>query len=212
MFWIYLILQYLLLLTIVHCRTGHIIALLTISDVKDIVLIICSIIGASVAIIGLSTWKKQIVGSLKLQTVHNLLRATYHLRDEIALLRRPMLFFGVTIGDDNYQKHVIDLYNKKFDKIFDARAQIETYLRDAEVLIGDQVSKEYASIFKKVNVLHMNIDFYIQSISPNPEAEDYAGRYDKWIINSRTSGDKYGEEFSAILKGIEEFLKPYISD
>src|SRR4051794_30797021 len=62
--------------------------------IKDCVTIIATVTGASVALIGLSAWKRQLRGKENYDLARRLLRAAYSARDAIAMIRSPLITGG----------------------------------------------------------------------------------------------------------------------
>src|SRR5690606_18696022 len=64
---------------------------LTITAIKDVLLGVAAVVTASVAVAGLKRWRLELRGKADFDAARALARATYKLRDELAICRSPFV-------------------------------------------------------------------------------------------------------------------------
>ncbi|OQY20711.1 MAG: hypothetical protein B6I35_10155, partial [Anaerolineaceae bacterium 4572_32.2] len=64
---------------------------------KDVVTILAALVAATVAIMGLRTWRKQLRGKTEYELARRLLRSVYRVRDAIRIVRNPFISSAETV-------------------------------------------------------------------------------------------------------------------
>ncbi|GIV46059.1 MAG: hypothetical protein KatS3mg036_0877 [Ignavibacterium sp.] len=120
------------------------------STIKDIILLLVAIIGASSAIIGLKTWRKQLKGNTEYQLARRLMIAVYKSRDYVKLVRNPFMDGGeisqafkeknedVPHHQDAKYGVKVDraVYSMRWNKLNEALSELKIELLEAENYLG----------------------------------------------------------------------------
>jgi hypothetical protein len=103
-----------------------------ITAVKDLFLILAAIVASYVAWEGLSTWRKQLTGTTEYETVRDVLRAAYKLRDRVDWLRAGRISIS--------EEETFDL-----EKVFQDREDV-TELEYEAILRGEALKSRWPAV------------------------------------------------------------------
>lgn len=145
---------------------------------KDIVLTLAAVIGACVALRGLSTWNRQLKGGVEYELTRRLLKQTYRLREAIKGVRNPVMWGGEMPSPSEEEAKdmsreqlryygLSNAYQKRWDKVTEARADLQTELLEAEVLWGQEIHNRFEPVFKLQHELYVAVHFYLTVCNPD---------------------------------------------
>lgn len=195
---------------------------------KDIVLTFAAVIGAYVALRGLSTWNRQLKGGVEYELTRRLLKQTYRLREAIKGVRNPVMWGGEMPSPSEEEVKEMsreqlryyglsNAYQKRWDKVTEVRADLQTELLEAEVLWGQEIHNRFEPIFKLQHELYVAVHFYLTSCNPDaPEhtrdSREKAMRKNRDILYeiSGETEDDFTNDITKAIKSIEAFLKPHL--
>lgn len=196
--------------------------------VKDAVLGSAAVIGAYVALRGLSTWNRQLKGGVEYELTRRILKCTYRLREAIKGVRHPvMLGTEMPYPDEaqaaNMSREQIrfyglsNAYQQRWDKVNEVRDDLQTELLEAEVIWGRAIHAEFEPIFELQRELFRAVHAYVSSSNPDESPEGRAV-YQDIVVKVRgilyeVPGDKadtYAQAISDGINRIEAFLKPHL--
>ena len=198
---------------------------------KDIVGIVSSMLLGIIAIIGLTTWKKQIKGKTEYELARRLLRAVYKTRDAIQYVRNPYASSSenfVAMKEANldldpfdpgfHQESQFALYKFRWNEVQKAMIELDLEAFEAEVLWGKEIKDLIVPLRKQVNVLRNNIDRYLSNLkkpSGHLLSEDVVKEIDQVIysfedLTDPNSENPYNKQTAKVISEIEEFLIPRI--
>lgn len=197
--------------------------------VKDVAITSATLIGAWVAVQGLSTWKRQLKGSVEYELTRRLLRTTYRWRESIKAVRSPMVWAQeMPAPSDEESKSMSEAeiqhygyataYQRRWDKVVEARDALQTELLEAEVLWGKQVLDIYDVAFKLQSELYVYI--YTRLESENPKTRPRMREAKERVLENRRDvmhdfsapgeEDEFSRDLSTAISGIESFLQPHL--
>ena len=78
---------------------------LIITAAKDVVLGLAAAVTASVAVVGLKRWRRELRGKADSEAARALSRVTYNLRDQIALCRSPFILASLCTEHGHFHLH-----------------------------------------------------------------------------------------------------------
>jgi hypothetical protein len=195
---------------------------------KDIVLTVAGVIGAYVALRGLNTWNRQLKGGVEYDLTRRLLKQTYRLREAIKGVRNPVMWGGeMTSPSEEEAKDMsreqlrfhglANAYQKRWDKVTEVRADLQTELLEGEVLWGQEIHNRFEPIFKLQHELYVAVHFYVTVCNPDtPEhsrdAREKAMGKNRDILYdiSGETEDEFSNDVTQAVKSIEAFLKPHL--
>ena len=121
-----------------------------VSLTKDIITALSAIIAATVAVVGLRTWRKQLKGKTEYELAQKSLRAVYRVRESIALVRNPFMNAGEidqAMKEANIEGNPLNdpkvdrlsqgaVYQRRWQKLQEALAELELNALEAEDYLG----------------------------------------------------------------------------
>jgi hypothetical protein len=196
--------------------------------VKDVVLTLAAVVGAYVALQGLTTWNRQLKGGVEYELTRRLLKQTYRLREAIKGVRHPVMWSGEAPPLSAEQAksmsqeqlrffELSNAYQKRWDRVTDVRTELQTELLEAEVLWGQEIHKQFEPLFKLQHELFIAVHFYITVCDPDVpqhtrEAREKAIRNNRDILYdlSGETEDEFTSDVNRAIASIEAFLKPHL--
>ncbi|MDL0433149.1 hypothetical protein QPM17_18570 [Marinobacter sp. TBZ242] len=197
-----------------------------ISPVKDIVVALAAIIGSGVALIGLSTWRRQLEGTAEYELARRLLKEVYQFREALQSVRFPFIAVKeMELSDDEGPAPVNDkdrrhrelakAYQNRYDRVYDARNALEATLLEVEVLWGAELVEKVRKLYSWDAELYAAIMEHLDTVisdAPNGGRNLADRQRTREIINSR--GNRKEDKFLSGLQGdiqeIERNLKPHL--
>ena len=195
---------------------------------KDIALTIAGCIGAYVAVKGLNTWNRQLKGGVEYELTRRLLRQIYRLREAIKGVRNPVMWPNEMPSPapeeaKNMSREQIrfygmsNAYQKRWDKVTEVRADLQTELLEAEALWGPAIHERFEQMFKLQHELWVAVHFYVTACNPDShegmrETMNKAMQKNRDILYeiSGETEDAFSNDIAMAVSSIESFLKPYL--
>ena len=199
-----------------------------ISLVKDLVVAAAAATGAIVAVMGLTTWKRQLHGQNEYELARRLLVTTFKYRDEIDKVRNPVMFNEeqpVPPDDeagnmnDNQVRHygVSHAYQARWDAVRAVRVNLDADLLEAEAMWGSELTNLYQTIFNLQHELFNDIRQYLELINPRTQpamrealVDIRRTQRDVMYDLSGAEPDDYKRELLASIDVIKGHLMPYL--
>jgi hypothetical protein len=196
--------------------------------VKDISLSLAAIVGAYVALRGLSTWNRQLKGGVEYELTRRILKITYRLREAIKGVRNPVMWAGEMPSPDPQNAATMSheqirfygmskAYQQRWDKVSAVRADLQTELLEAEALWENKLHGLFEPLFKLQHELFVTVHFHVMACNPEEEIETRKamsdiGRKRRDILYdlSGETEDEFSKDLAQAIKSIEAFLKPHL--
>lgn len=194
--------------------------------IKEVVTTVATCIGVGIAWAGLTTWNRQLKGQTEYELSRRVLRCTYNLREALRNVRRPeILLDEQVLPDDNASMsekqighYVMETaYRNRWEKVQDARSELQTELLEAEVVWGNVLAKHFEPLFKLQQELISYINAYLVEFDPDASQEvkavHYAMRRERRPVNFNLPGarvDPFWTDVESAISDIESQLKPYL--
>lgn len=195
---------------------------------KDTVLTIAAVVGAYVALRGLSTWNRQLKGGVEYDLTRRILKCTYRLREAIKGVRNPVMWGNEMptppeIEASKMSKEQLrhyglsNAYQKRWDKVTEVRTDLQTEMLEAEAIWGRIVYEKFEPVFKLQQELFSSVHAYVSACNPN-ESEQSRAAYQGLMHKQRDilydlsseSPDEYTQDVTRAIEAIESFLKPHL--
>jgi hypothetical protein len=193
---------------------------------KDVVLAVAAFVGMLVAVIGLSTWNRQLKGSVEYELTRRLLKHTYRLREAIREVRYPLMSYGP--ADDveeaapmnreqkEYQG-MVNAYRERWAKVIAARDDLRTEILEGEVVWDDEIHTKFNPLFAMQSELSNEIQLYIEVSDPQIRRDKRdelldirGGRRSVMYDMLGHAEDPFSDEMKATIITIESYLKPHL--
>lgn len=194
---------------------------------KDITLTITPIIGAYVALKGLSTWSRQLKGSVEYELARRILKCTYSLREAFRAVRNPIMLAEEMVLPEGIDTNEMPIekqrfygrqhaYQRRWEKLNLTRAALQTELLEAEVVWGEEIIDKFSSVVALQNELWRNV--YITLAASNPdESQEYRSVHQEMLRNQRditydylSEEDLFTQDMKRAIEQVENYLKPHL--
>jgi hypothetical protein len=195
-----------------------------ISTVKDIALAGSAITGAVVAVMGLGTWRRQLVGHKEYDLALRVLKDVQRYTDAFRGVRNPVIFAWEMpeppeVESDRMdfsQKHFYGIskaYEKRWDRLHDAKVQLQDDLLEVEVLWGCESAERVRNLFGLEYQMLLSVQEQLRTKYPDdPErggifSGDWKER--EAIVYASTSGqDEFSKKVRECVSLIDESIRP----
>lgn len=186
---------------------------ITLENIVAILNLILVGFGVYFAAKGLDAWKKQLKGKDNYDLSRRLLKNIYTVRESIRFVRNPLISTGemetslvksgFKVEDySNRTKMHNAVYSIRWNKIMEAKAELDTLLIEVEVLWG----KDYLHIFKELNdkilKLYSTLTIFLNYEKDVP--------FDRSILYDIGEKDIFSREVDSAVVKIEEYVKPHL--
>ncbi len=182
---------------------------LNLQTVKDIILIIGSLIGTFFTFVSINKWKKEHKGKLKYELSRNVLKASYALRDDFYGVRTPMIFaseylptydFKKKMDTENYQY----VFSNRLKSIQPSYNVFLSLLPEVELEFGKEIKDLCRELISRVNIYHMRVNEFVQ-LTDDTNNDDYYKEV-KNIVFFHGENDAIEIEFESAIKKIEDAI------
>ena len=195
---------------------------------KDVLVAVAAVVGAVVAVRGLSTWNRQLRGSAEYDLAKRVLKVTYRLRDAIQGVRHPVMWAAempappeaeaVKMSREERTHYGSSLaYQARWQKVVEARTDLQAELLEGEVLWGAELGRRFDALNKLQHELLVAVRSALTLMDPKaPEARKNVTQKrqekvrDIMFDESGDEGDEFTKDLGLAMAPIEEYLKPHL--
>lgn len=183
-----------------------------------------ALVGAVVAVIGLSTWRQQLTGKAKYKLARRLLRAVYKVRDEIAFVRAPFMSAGeiaeaaeeaeLDVSTTADQRAIDAARSRRWQRLSSAMSDMEVEALEAEVLWGREVQDRLDALRERVHELHgAYVEYYTLRDEEVPQYEEDRRRrveLRRQMFGTGREGDDFQQSVADVVGAISEYLRDFL--
>jgi len=180
--------------------------------VRDVVAALVAVTGVVVAMVGLQTWRRQLRGSVELETARLVLRASYRMRDTISsvllssFMSERQWFAPLQkedIGERFFQK-----YTEDWKAVMDSRSALRLAELEGEVLWGKSFMAAMEPLKKCVQDLSVAHDESLRSRETEASQETRPRKSLSWLLALRTERtDKQSSDSFSVLMPWQPFQR-----
>ena len=202
----------------------------SLSILKDFILIVTAIIGSTVAIKGLGTWKKSLKGGVEYDLTRRLMKSTYKLREAINGVRNSLIWsYEMPEPDKNTLSEMSEseirhyglacAYEKRWESVIQVVNEFRPDLLEAETLWGKEVHQQFDRMFKLQTELFINVRNYLDVMNPKLD-EPSKDAIQKLMRKKRDvlyrvekddeDADLFHNDLLKAIQDIETYLKPHL--
>ncbi|MFT6910353.1 MAG: hypothetical protein ACJAS1_007081 [Oleiphilaceae bacterium] len=192
--------------------------------IKDIALSLAAITTATVAILGLKSWSRELKGKAEFEVGRALILTTYKLRDELKYTRSPWLA-GHEFPDDypisskdrtpeieaNAYAYV---YANRWKPVAEAIQSFETQALEGEALWGKPMREKTNEMKQCARNLQVSIDAFIHNKSEGGESFRSDREFGKSIQSDVWAGNdkenKLTIQITNAVEALEEEIRPHL--
>lgn len=191
--------------------------------IRNVITALAAGTGATVAVVGLRTWRKQLRGKTEYELARRLLRAALKVRDELAYVRGPFISAGEIAAAVEESGTDVDMPSEEAGEI--ARARRWKYLTDAlsdfelealeaEVIWGGEITTQLSALRECVRRLRgASWEYGFLQNSGSPFKKDERQRLvelRRVVFGSSGESDGFAAEVQEAISGIEAHLRPHL--
>jgi hypothetical protein len=196
-----------------------------ITAIKDVLLGGAAVATASVAVIGLKNWSRELRGKADFDVARGLIRATYKLRDEIRACRSPFIRgqeFPEGYYDpakkstpENEAQGWAHVYKNRWQPVWGAIQEFDAQTLEAEALWGGGIREKTDKLRECVAELNSAIDAIISDKASGGrdfESDQEFGRKMRSIASASGSDSKneLSKKIAEAVTGIEDKIRPHL--
>jgi hypothetical protein len=198
-----------------------------ISIAKDILTGVAALTAATVAILGLQAWKKQLKGKVEYELARRVLRAAFNVRDAIRLVRNPVQMggeieravkeAGIDVDPETREsraKSQAAVYQGRWKKVNQSMSELDIELTEAEVSWGPEIQNRAKPLRECIGKLVSKIWLYIDNLEqPRDQTDSNERKEIRQVIYLQSEDpdkDTFASEVNRAVDNIAEFLTPYL--
>ena len=178
-------------------------------SLTDLITAIAAAGGLIVAILGLSTWRKQLHGTYEYDLARRLMLEVYQLRDALRSTRNPFLSASEADEDDTEDTWEVSTYSKRWESVREVINQFKITSLEAEVVWDDATKQLNKNMDRLIRELYGALNAFARMKKNKSFAEDFYKNYDD-IIYDKGDSDRYNTSLNEVVKGYENALKPHL--
>ncbi|MGR5242716.1 hypothetical protein ACPV36_17630 [Photobacterium damselae] len=194
-----------------------------ITAIKDVALSGAAITTATVAILGLKSWSRELKGKADFEVGRALILATYKLRDELKYARSPFISSHEFPDDypqnaNNYRTPEIEanayahVYSTRWKPVAKAIQEFETQALEGEALWGETIRDKTNEMKECARNLQSSIDAFINNKVENGEIFKNDREFGKSVrsdlYSTHDDKNKLTIQISNAVKALEEEIRP----
>ena len=196
--------------------------------IKDIFTIVCVCIASSVALRGLSTWRRQLRGNTQYDLARRLLLSAYKLRDSLEGVRtlgitsmeaaHALKETGISMEGMSQRESVREekraVYEVRWRRVQDAKSELSVNCFEAQVLWGEEAKAAYQAINSCVQKLWaaivMEFEFEAHGVTETDPERLLNRRKVLWPLWAKPEDDQYMVELNRSIQQLEDLVKPHL--
>jgi len=194
------------------------------SLVRDVVVALAAAVTATVAVVGLSTWSRELRGKATFEVARALARSTYKLRDEIKNCRTGFLAasefpegYGARLGQSSAREEanaLAHVYGNRWKNVWEALQEFDTTTLEAEAIWGSEIRARTDALRQCVRELRAAIDAVIENTAARGENFTTNREFEKEMRSKVSTASGKENAFTiaieAAIQGIESVVRPHL--
>jgi hypothetical protein len=178
-----------------------------ITSIASCVVAATGIAGATLAALGLKTWRAQLEGSARFDLARRLLVEVYQLRDALEYVRHPLMFVGEAAGGDPQTDWDIVAYERRWQRVTDVQGRLAVCVYECEVLWSEPITELARELRGHISDLSLAVSAFVRE-----KQKGGAGLSDKQtaILYGGMDDDTYRKELQSIVERIEIYVRPHL--
>ena len=172
--------------------------------IKDVVTILTLIVGAYVALTGLSTWREQLIMQTEYNLARRVLTTIYKLRNAIEKARVPAGFWE---DADINPKATREFYKDRIAEVDNAEASLDVELLEFEAVWEDEQGFQAGLLKLKAARILLDLEYQQYFSTDNEKTKENEKSYTA-IFSAPMGEDKFSNNLKKAVEQIEGVLQP----
>lgn len=196
------------------------------SSVKDIALAIAAVVTATVAVIGLKSWRRELEGKKEFESALAFVKATYKLRDRLHICRSPLVrMYEFPEGysrshkdntpDENANAWAF-VYRVRWEPVWESVQDFDARTLEAEAFWGQEIKKRAEKFKDCVRELNSSIDSFLNNELSSGEDfrcdPDFGREIRANLSATRKEENPLTQRIEEAVSQIETFVRPHLKD
>jgi len=186
---------------------------ITLTDIKDTILILSSLTTISLAFIGISKWKKEFKAKQNHESARLLIKTLYCLRDNLDSLRSNFMSVnefmpGYNPLEPKERENYTYVFNNRMKVFQDSYSDFKSVLPEIEVTFGKKLRKKCGELNGQINSYNFSLTEFIQTADNKHKGEHILDL--RKIVFRQSKNDKFRDEFVRIIESIEKDINKFM--
>ena len=191
---------------------------------KDVLLGGAAVTMAIVAVRGLQSWSRELRGKTEFEIAMGLIKATYKLRDELAICRSPFIraqefpeSYSGSLGGHSPEKDTeayAYVYKNRWEPVWEAIQTFDTHTLEAEALWGNEIRERADQLRQCVRDLNASIQAFLDdkaSGGQHFEADrDFGKKIRMQVSAMKENKSELTKQITDSVGNIEDFIRPHL--
>lgn len=195
-----------------------------IAAIKDILLGGAAVTMAIVAVKGLQSWSRELKGKTEFETARGLIKATYKLRDELAICRSPFIraqefpkSYSGSLGDHSSEEDAqayAYVYKNRWEPVWEAIQNFDTHTLEAEALWGNEIRERADQLRQCVRDLNASIQSFLDDKASGGQHfkadRDFGKKIRMQVSAMKENENELTKQITDSVGNIEDFIRPHL--
>lgn len=177
-----------------------------------------AVVGAAVAVIGLSVWRRQLRGTADFEAAKSVLRGMYSYAEALRAVRNPFMFASEfppraeSEEANTYERRKVRAaYEQRWRRAQESAAALSGPLLEAKVLWGCAIDRSLEEVKQLRNELLAAVENHLLSLDGelNPTKEERAATREL-VFGAWSKADAFEKRLAAALEGMEKTLRVHL--
>ena len=186
------------------------------AGVKEVVVTVAAAVGAGVAVFGLRSWERELIGRADFETARAVALATYRVRDAMDAFRSPFYTAGEfprgSVEDG--QEAWAHVYGNRWKGVAAAMTEFDAKLLEGEALWGAPIRDAASGLRECASALLAATQAVIDDKRDNGETfradRDFAKAMRGTVSSSGGDDNTFTRRSRVAVETLQEFLKPHL--
>ena len=191
---------------------------------KDVLLGGAAVTMAIVAVRGLQSWSRELRGKTEFEIAMGLIKATYKLRDELAICRSPFIraqefpesYYG-SLGGHSPEKDTeayAYVYKNRWEPVWEAIQNFDTHVLEAEALWGNEIRERADQLRQCTRELNASLQSFLDdkaSGGKHFEADkDFGEKIRMQVSAMKEKENELTKQITGSVGNIQDFIRPHL--
>jgi hypothetical protein len=191
---------------------------------KDVIVACAAAVTAFMAVVGINRWRDELKGKAEFEVARTLIRASYKLRDEIAIARSPLVrpaefpsayWASKQHSPEEEAQAWAHVYNNRWEPVAEAQRAFEAASLEAEALWGSQIRDRAEALRMCAHDLWVGMETVIDNARSGGENFESNREWAKQVravvsASSSATDNALSNRITAAVRAIEDDIRPHL--
>ena len=186
-------------------------ALFWASLIKEVIVVVATVVGVLIGIGGLQSWHAELRGRADFEVAQQILESLYRLRNAVQLVRNPG---GIALtGDEAMLRRSERLrlqFSSRWPDVSASLSQLEAYCLRAQILWDVNFEALVHPLRIHLMRLHLAIEEFLDPASSHDKATERQHELLEIVYFTHRDTDQFRAEFEQIVRRINDAVRPHL--